>query len=86
MASHDNWHMPYWMNCCGGACGPAVPAPAVLGWKCPDCSQVWAVLGWKCPDCSQVWAPGVAKCVNCAPVTSPDFIAKGSDPGPIEVA
>ena len=41
-----------------------------------------APSGWSCPGCGHSYAPWVPECHHC-PVP-PAFIAKGSDPGPIE--
>lgn len=41
--------------------------------------------GWECPRCRRVWAPSVLACHYCPAPEQSSFIAKGADPGPIEV-
>ena len=42
-----------------------------------------AVTGWTCPGCGHCYAPWIPECHHCP--EPPAFIAKGNDPGPIEV-
>lgn len=68
---------PWWFRC--NACGQPLPRFTSV----PGAMPV-AASGWECPRCHHVWNPSVLACHHCPVPEQPAFIAKGSDPGPIE--
>ena len=70
---------PVGHNCRYCAFAPREPLP--LTGRGPASPPV-APSGWTCPSCGHSYAPWVPECHHCP--QPPAFIAKGSDPGPVE--
>ena len=61
---------------------PVLPPGVPRTYAEAEMERLAAQRGWICAGCGHSYAPWVPECHHCP--QPPAFIAKGSDPGPVE--